>query len=91
MYGPEAEPRADPNDETVPAWQRIFFGPNTWPGKETADDHDPLPGFRPTTEALGERYVGLHHQLGGKFTCMPVNLSIYRPFVSYSCALEAFF
>ena len=33
MYGPAAQkPRADYTDEDVPAWQRIFYGPNTWPG-----------------------------------------------------------
>ena len=70
MYGTQAETRADPADETVPAWQRIFFGPNTWPREDEpnaalADSTvDPLAGFRPAVEALGGRYTDLHHQLG---------------------------
>ena len=58
MYGAEMPTRAPHTDDSVPSWQRMFYGPNVWPAAEEA-----LPGFRPAVEALGERYLQLHHAL----------------------------
>ena len=58
MYGAEMPTRAPHTDDSVPSWQRMFYGPNVWPAAEEA-----LPGFRPAVEALGESYLQLHHAL----------------------------
>ena len=58
QYGPDVEPIAHHEDESVPVWARMFYGPQTWP------DQAALPEFRGAIESLTESYLSLHHELG---------------------------
>ena len=40
QYGPDVAPIAHHEDESVPVWARMFYGPQTWP------DQSALPEFR---------------------------------------------
>lgn len=58
QYGFEKTPIAEPSDESVPLYDRIFRGPNTWP------ETDDVPGFQPAIEELTVAYHKLMHEVG---------------------------
>lgn len=85
QYGLEREPVARHDDNSVPQWKRILYGPNTWP------DASALPGFRPAVEALRGAYLELHHELGHLICeALGVDPARYDDLFGDDCSLAAF-